>query len=240
MRIIGKALYGSNNYHLDGPQSDKDYKLFIAPEFIDLYNGKDKYGIPFGFTEKDNISTMDFRKFDSLLRKGNVNTIEYLFSTELYIYDETFIPYFELARHAFEEGYVAYVWDYYFASAKGLVLNSIKRMNDCEESQRKATSRGFWMLNFISYLINNNYRITGSVWNCPTIYTYPRKIRYEEDAFTPIAEGEWLEMFEYLEIWTANNPNTKPNYILQDYNNQLMLCAQNTIATAIKKELEAR
>jgi len=236
MRIIGKALYGSQNYHLDDKQSDKDYKLFIAPEFIDLYNGKDKFGLPDSFTE--HFSVMDIRKYDSLLRKGNVNAVEYLFSTELGIFDKKFEPYFELARKAFSEGYVGYVWNYYFASAKGLVLNSIKRMDYSEESRRKATSRGFWMINFLSYLIQNNYRMTNYMWNCPMIYEFPRKIRYEEDAFTPLTEAEWLEMFEYLEIMAANNPCTIPKFILQGYDNQLVLCAQNTIADAIKNELE--
>lgn len=239
MRIIGKSLLGSQNYHLDSEQSDKDYKLFVAPEFIDLYNGKDKFGLPIGF-DSEHYSMMNIIKYDSLLRKGSVNAVEYIFSTELSIFDKKFEPYFELARKAFAEGYVGYVWNYYFASAKGLVLNSIKRMDYSEESRRKAASRGFWMINFLSYLIKNNYRITNHMWNCPMIYEHPRKIRYGEDAFTPLTEAEWLEMFEYLEIMAANNPCTIPKFILQDYNNQLMLCAQNTIADAIRDELEDR
>lgn len=240
MRIIGKSLFGSQNYHLDDEQSDKDYKLFVAPEFIDLYNRKDKFELPDSFTE--HFSVMDIRKYDSLLRKGNVNAVEYLFSTEFGIFDKKFEPYFELARKVFSEGYVGYVWNCYFQSAKGLILNSIRRkaMNDTEESQRKFTARGFWMINFLSYLIKNNYKITDYMWNCPAIYKFPREIRYGEDAFTSLTEAEWLEMFEYIEIMAMNNPCTIPNFILQNYNNQLMLCAQNTIADAIRIELEDR
>lgn len=239
MRVIGKALYGSQTYHLDGPQSDKDYKVIIAPEFIDLYNGKNKYGLPVGYDNEHN-STMDFRQFDAHLRKGKVNTIELIFSPEISIFDDNFVPYIELARRAYEEGYLGYVWSYFFASAKGRTMNSLKRYNSTNEGRRKAASRGFWTINFISAIIRNNYKLTPSIYNSPLIYTHPRKIRYEDDAFTPLTEAEWLEMFEYLEILATNNPPSVENFLLQVYENQLMACAQNTIAAAIKKELEDR
>jgi len=239
MRVIGKALYGSQIFHLDGPQSDKDYKVIIAPEFIDLYNGKDKYSLPVGYDNEHN-SPIDFRQFDAHLRKGNVNTIDLIFSPELSIFDDNFIPYIELARRAYEDGYLGHVWPYFFASAKGRTMNSIKRYNNSDEGRRKAAARGCWTINFISAIIHNNYKLTQSIYNSPLIYTHPRKIRYEDDAFTPITEDEWLEMFEYLEIIATNNPPISPNYLLQHYDNQLMLCAQNTIAAAIKKELEDR
>ena len=237
MRVIGKALYGSQTYHLDGPQSDKDYKVIIAPEFIDLYNGKDKYSLPVGYDNEHN-SPIDFRQFDSHLRKGNVNTIDLIFSPELSIFDDSLIPYIELARRAYESGYLGYVWPYFFASAKGRTMNSLKRYSGTDEGQRKAASRGFWTINFMSAIIHNNYRLTQSIYNSPLIYTHPRKIRFEDDAFTPLTEAEWLEMFEYLEIIATNNPPSVENFLLQNYENQLMTCAQNTIAAAIKKELE--
>lgn len=237
MRIIGKALYGSQIYHLDGQQSDKDYKVIVAPEFIDLYNGKDKYSLPIGYDKEHNFP-IDFRQFDAHLRKGNANTIDLIFSPELSIFDDSFVPYIELARRAYEEGYLGHVWSYFFASAKGRTMNSLKRYSDTEEGQRKASSRGFWTINFISAIIHNNYRLTQSIYNYPLIYTQPRKIRYEDDAFTPMAEEEWLEMFKYLEIIATKNPPLVENYLLQYYENQLKTCAQNTIAAAIKKELE--
>lgn len=237
MRVIGKALYGSQIFHLDGPQSDKDYKVIIAPEFIDLYNGKNKYGLPVGYNSENN-SIMDFRQFDAHLRKGNVNTIDLIFSPEFFIFDDKFIPYIKLARQAYESGYLGHVWSYFFASAKGRTMNSLKRYNNSEEGRRKAASRGFWTINFMSAIIHNNYHLTKSIYNSPTIYTHPRKVRYEDNAFTPLTEDEWLEMFKYLEIIASNNPCNVQDFILQDYENQLKACAQNTIAAAIKYELE--
>lgn len=237
MRVIGKALYGSQTYHLNGPQSDKDYKVIIAPDFIDLYNGKDKYSLPVGY-DKEHNSAMDFRQFDAHLRKGNANTIDLIFSPELSIFDDNFVPYIELARRAYEDGYLGHVWPYFFASAKGRTMNSLKRYSGTEEGRRKAASRGFWTINFISAIIHNNYKLTSNIYNSPLIYKHPREIRYEDDAFIPLNEIEWLEMFEYLEIISTNNPPTVENYLLQYYENQLMICAQNTIAAAIKKELE--
>lgn len=239
MRVIGKALYGSQIFHLDGPQSDKDYKIIIAPEFIDLYNGKDKYSLPVGYDNEHN-SPIDFRQFDSHLRKGNANTIDLIFSPELSIFDDNFVPYFELARRACEDGYLGYVWPYFFASAKGRTMNSLKRYSGTEEGRRKAASRGFWTINFLSSIIHNNYKLTQSIYNDPLVYTHPREIRYGDNAFTPRIEDDWAEMFRYLEIIASKNPPFVENFLLQYYNNQLMLCAQNIIAAAIKKELEDR
>ena len=38
--LLGKFLVGSNNYNLDLPESDKDYKGVVMPNFTDLYFNK--------------------------------------------------------------------------------------------------------------------------------------------------------------------------------------------------------
>ena len=37
---LAKVLYGSQNYGLDGEDSDRDYKLVLCPGFDELYEGK--------------------------------------------------------------------------------------------------------------------------------------------------------------------------------------------------------
>lgn len=238
MRVIGKSLYGSQNYHLDGPQSDKDYKIFMAPEFIDLYNGKDKPALPMGYNP-DFVSAMDFRKFDNLLRRGNVNTIEYLFSSEFELYDDNFNEYFITAHEAFEKGYLTHVWDYFFSSVKGLILNTVKRLNFSNEARRKAASRGIWWINFVSFVIKHDYCIREEMWKLPAIYNFPREIRFNGDIDLP-NEEDWQEMFEYLEILAANTKCSIADFLHQGYDNLLAKCAQDTIAAAIKRELECR
>ena len=40
MREVARVLYGSQNYGLDTPESDRDYKVLMCPEFDDLYHGR--------------------------------------------------------------------------------------------------------------------------------------------------------------------------------------------------------
>lgn len=78
-----KALVGSHNYNLNVPESDKDYKIFVAPSFDDLYTAKT-------FANNKVSDTVDYdvhdiRKLTHLFFKANVNYLEVLYSTELEI-----------------------------------------------------------------------------------------------------------------------------------------------------------
>ena len=244
MRVIGKILYGSQNFHLDGPQSDRDYKVLVAPEFIDLYRMKkaSKGDLPFGY-DPEHDSAMDVRQFDSLLRRGNVNTIEFLFSSDFNLFDVKYTPYIKLAQEAYEKGYIAHVWKDYFASAQGLVLNSIRRYDNSDENRRKAASRGMFIMNFISYIITNNYCINKATWDNVDLYAFPRAFRFDETQSKPFSIEEWRSMFDYLEMKANANINTvlqERDFLFKQYENELQLCMQNLIADAIKEELEAR
>ena len=72
-----RALVGSHNYN-NTPESDKDYKIFIAPTFDDLYFNKQFSNSIIGETEDYDIH--DIRKVSHLWWKANVNFIEVLFS----------------------------------------------------------------------------------------------------------------------------------------------------------------
>jgi hypothetical protein len=77
--VVLKALVGSHNYNLNTPESDKDYKYFVAPTFEDLYYGK-------MFSTAKQTDTLDYdvhdiRQLGNLLWKANINFIEVLFST---------------------------------------------------------------------------------------------------------------------------------------------------------------
>lgn len=78
-----RALVGSHNYNLNGPESDKDYKVFVAPTFADLYFNKQFAKMYVG--EKEDLDVHDIRKLESVLWKANVNFLEILFTKELII-----------------------------------------------------------------------------------------------------------------------------------------------------------
>jgi predicted nucleotidyltransferase len=81
-----RALVGSHNYNLNTPESDKDYKIFVAPTFDDLYFNKQFSSSIIGETEDYDIH--DIRKVSHLWWKANVNFVEVLFSEDVYLNKE--------------------------------------------------------------------------------------------------------------------------------------------------------
>lgn len=77
---VFRALVGSHNYNLNTETSDKDYKLFVAPTFDDLYFNKQFSKSYIGETE--DFDCHEIRKVSSLWWKANVNFLEVLFSEE--------------------------------------------------------------------------------------------------------------------------------------------------------------
>ena len=80
---IFRALVGSNNYNLNDETSDKDYKIFVAPTFDDLYHNKQFSKSYIG--ETVDLDVHDIRKISSLWWKANVNFLEVLYSNEIII-----------------------------------------------------------------------------------------------------------------------------------------------------------
>ena len=78
------ALVGSHNYNLADEKSDYDFKLFVYPTFLDLYNGAKKNGHDTKVHDCD-LKTTDIRKFKDCLVKSSINFIETLYSDDIFI-----------------------------------------------------------------------------------------------------------------------------------------------------------
>lgn len=85
-KVLFHALVGSHNYGLNTSESDKDYKVFVAPTFDDLYFNSQFSKAYIGDVADYDIH--DIRKVSSLWWKANVNFIEVLFSNEFVINHE--------------------------------------------------------------------------------------------------------------------------------------------------------
>lgn len=81
--IMIKSLVGSHNYGLNNETSDKDYKVFVAPTFEDLYT-QQKHSSQI-ITETEDFAVHDIRKLPELLFKGNINYLEVLASNKMYL-----------------------------------------------------------------------------------------------------------------------------------------------------------
>lgn len=84
-KSLARFLYGSQNYGLDAPESDRDYKLIVMPDAKDFWHNEmlNKH-----INEYE--SHWDYRHFTKKLIEMNPNALELLFSTEQLYFDNSF------------------------------------------------------------------------------------------------------------------------------------------------------
>ncbi|BCT30460.1 hypothetical protein [Bacillus velezensis] len=83
-----KAMVGSHNYNLQVPESDKDYKFFVLPNFDDMYSNRD-FAKSYQEENGNDLEYKDARQLPHLWWKTNVNFTEVLFSKEITTFDNT-------------------------------------------------------------------------------------------------------------------------------------------------------
>ena len=175
MNVAARILVGSQNYRLDGPDSDYDYKLLMVPDFEDLYNYHkvDKYDLPRQY-DPEHYSVMNVMTFDKNIRGGNINALEMLFSCDQHIYNDLLANYFTFMQSLYVSGYVAIVWENFFSTFSGLIFNSLRRYNNTP----KVVARAQYFINFADYVANHDFVVDASTWCSPQIWALPRSIRY--------------------------------------------------------------
>lgn len=193
MLDVGHVLYGSQNLNLDGPESDKDYKVLLCPEAEDFYFYKkvEKNDVP-KYLDKEHYSPMDVRKFDELVRAGNPNCLEMLWSKE---YEDLYLDldtYMDEALCLFESGYLVTVFPKFFSAVKGVVFNSLERYG----LNRKTASRALFWETFVERVVHNNFVVRPEFWNCEAA----RRLRFFEELKLPTLE-DFKHNFEVLEKW---------------------------------------
>lgn len=86
--VVYVALYGSNNYLLDTPLSDLDFKAVIVPTLDDIVFGRRLVSTTHEFDidgVQGLVDVKDIRAMCSSWRKQNVNFIELLFTKYYYV-----------------------------------------------------------------------------------------------------------------------------------------------------------
>ena len=238
MKVAMKVLYGSQNYRLDGPDSDTDYKLLLCPEFNDLYcyHKVDKHDLPENF-DPEHHSVMSVMKFDEGVRKGNVNALELLFSREKHFLPATaeLMRYFTNAMLAYKNGYLGFVWDEYLRTLCGMMLNSLDRYG----VNRKSASRALFLLNFADFVSKNDFVVTGTNYSVYNVWRPAWEMRFDESVELPTREW-FVNTFETLKdksaerlrVWKHNNPNY---YSLVTYDSTLVRLMRNYVLSQVKE-----
>ena len=182
---VGRVSYGSQNYRLNGPDSDKDYKVFLCPDFNDLYKNKrvEKNDLPANVYNREFYSPMDCRTFAAKLVEGNVNCVEYIFSLEQNGSSD-FFTFLEDARQLYSDGYVMVCWDKFFASVEGLVKNSLNRMGE----NRKTIMRAYYFQMLVMTLLADNFKMDAHTWRSNNWNKDLRRMRFDEECWMPTRE----------------------------------------------------
>lgn len=195
MKVVGTVLYGSQNYSLDTPESDRDYKIIVTPNFDELYLKKDLNGAAASLVRCDpeHYSCMDVRTFANNLAKGNPNAIEMLFSTEIDDEFSDFRHLLEAWHKPYFNGYVASQWRYFTEAVGGIMYNSFKRYGVTS----KTASRALYFYKLVEYISNHNFVINETVLRNDEVCELPRAIRFlDKEVF----ESANKIMFNYHQL----------------------------------------
>lgn len=197
---LARVLYGSQNYGLDGPNSDRDYKVVLCPEFSELYEGqmcKKNQG--------EHLTGIDVRRFHGLLMNGNPNAVEMLFSVEAEVEDEDFGQYLDCARMMYGGGYVAAVWKTFYAALNGLALNGMDRNGVTP----KTVARAFYMLGLAKWVGQNGFALNEGVYRGagPAFHRYAQRIRFAPPERVGALQGIAEDVKRGFEEWKAELQN---------------------------------
>lgn len=196
MKVVGTTLIGSQNYRLDTPESDRDYKIVVTPNFDELYLKRDLNGaaLPFSHLDPEHYSCMDVRTFANNLAKGNPNAIEMLFSTEIEDEFSDFHHLLEAWREPYFNGYVASQWHYFTEAIGGIMYNSFKRYGVTP----KTASRALYFYKLVEYISNHNFVIDETVLRNNEVCELPRAIRLCGEGVFSVSVEKFVDSYHHL------------------------------------------
>ena len=183
---IARMLYGSQNYNLDTPESDKDYKVIEFPDAEDLF-----YVKTLNRQLSENESVWDVRNFLKYLMKANPNALELLFSVEQEYEDESFKELLDYIRPRIGS-VIRLHWEEFGKATLGIAWESTRRNQITPKTVARLTYFWlFWCSLISEYDIHGggtNGEMTELTWRHP-LRTWPREIR-EMDPNDPKTQEE--------------------------------------------------
>lgn len=210
MKEIARILYGSQNYRLNLPNSDEDYKILLCPEFIDFYNSRkvEKSDVPAWYDHEHN-SPMSVIQFHHLLMKGNPNCLEMLFSSEIETSNADFLEYQKQALDLFMCGYLATIWKDFYSAMRGIALNIKLR----EGITPKSVSRAVYLFGLTQQVMIDNFRMTHGSWRGSHLFVREAiAIRTKESMF-PELQLQYDHIVERFEMMRDESLECAQEYL---------------------------
>jgi hypothetical protein len=239
MKEVATICYGSQNYRLDGPESDYDYKIIMMPEFEDFYtyHKVDKNDLPDKY-DSEHYNVMSILTFDKNVRKGNVNALEMLFSHYIKCAGDI-ETYIDAAKRAYAEGYLFIVWDSFIATVEGMIKNSLDRYG----ANRKSASRALYLINLCYFVAEHDFAMDNTTWKEKQVFADARELRFNEDKELPTKEAIFAT-FEDMKRFADNCRNyhrlmysESELNLIAAWDDDLATCMKNTVKGYLRKEL---
>lgn len=240
MKEVATICYGSQNYRLDSPESDYDYKVIMTPEFEDFYtyHKVDKNDLPEGY-DPEHYNVMSILTFDKNIRNGNINAIELLFSQHSEVKDPYFDFYLNKARKAYREGYIFPVWNKFIVTVEGMIKNSLERYG----VNRKSASRALYFISLCSFVAEHDFAMDNTTWGRYEVFSSARELRFNEERELPTKEAI-LATFEDTKRFAEHCRNyhllmhsESELNLIAAWDDDLAICMKNTVKGYLKKEL---
>lgn len=239
MKPVAQILFGSQNYQLDGPDSDFDYKLLMMPDFNDFYtyHKVDKNDLPEGY-DPEHYNVMSILTFDKNVRKGNINALEMLFSHYIKCVGAVEV-YFDAAKRAYSRGYLFTVWDSFMATVEGMIKNSLDRYG----VNRKSASRAFYLINLCYFVAEHDFVMDNTTWGVESVFAEARELRFNEEKELPTKEAI-IAAFNEVKRLTKDchekyrlTASPKELELIALWDDDLANCMRNVVKEYLKKEL---
>ena len=198
-RVLGEILYGSQNYGLNGPNSDEDYHDIVMPSFYDLYYKK----------EASRGQSWDVRKFTKLVLDANFNAIELLFSVKEEFYSPKFEELWYILR-AYSSDIVARRSLPFYHSVRGCFMASLDNATKAanEEMYVKHMARAQYFVDMLDNLRLSHFQMKVEAWR--GIFTETaRNIRFNS---APVDKGKLLSDMDRLSIYYDRTEDLPPQY----------------------------
>lgn len=229
-RQIAKMLYGSQNYNLDTPESDKDYKVIEFPDAEDLF-----YVKTLNRQLSENESVWDVRNFLKYLMKANPNALELLFSVEQEYEDESFKELLDYIRPRIGS-IIRLHWKEFGSATLGIAWESTRRNQITPKTVARLTYFWLFWCSLVSeddiHCGGTNGEMTELTWRHP-LRTWPREIR-EMDPDDPKTQEELESQVAWIgHDWYPPNSTVE----LQIYDDETYYDIQQKILVYFKNHL---
>ena len=239
MKPVAQMLMGSQNYFLDGPNSDLDYKLLMMPDFNDFYSYHkvDKNDLPEDY-DPEHYHVMSILTFDKNVRKGNINALEMLFSHYIKCVEAVEV-YFDAAKRAYSRGYLFTVWDSFIATVEGMIKNSLDRYG----VNRKSASRALYLINLCYFVAEHDFVMDNTTWGVKSVFEEARELRFNEEKELSTKEAI-IATFNDVKRFAKDchekyrlTASPRELELVATWDDKLANCMKNIVKEYLKKEL---